>query len=130
MLQVAAAILLNEKSEIFIARRKEEKDLGGYWEFPGGKIEPGETAEICLKRELLEEFEIQAEIGNPFLQTTHQYPSKIVCIQSFFVTHLAGSFVLNDHDDYAFVKADQLLGYSLAPADMPIAKKLIKTITA
>jgi 8-oxo-dGTP diphosphatase len=65
--KVAAALLVND-NKILIAQRKSTDKLAGKWEFPGGKLEPGETLEECLKREMHEEFGIEVEVGEFFLQ--------------------------------------------------------------
>lgn len=124
MLEVTAAIFINESRQVLIALRKQGKDLAGYWEFPGGKIEPGETPENCLLRELQEEFSIEAEIIAPLMTHTYHYPARPVCIWSFTVRHLAGAFILHDHDALQWINIADLPGCRLAPADIAIAQKL------
>lgn len=126
MIYVTAAIFLSENAEVLIAQRSSDKDLPGLWEFPGGKIEPGESAESCLLRELNEEFSITAAIISPFLTNIHHYPDKTVCIYSFLVTHGSGHFELRAHQEIRYVPVKELLTYQLAPADLPIAEKLMR----
>ena len=77
MIEVTAAIL-EDGNKIMIARRGKGKHLAGFWEFPGGKIEQDETPEICLIRELKEEFEIDVSIGSYIGESVFKYPEKTI----------------------------------------------------
>lgn len=117
-IQVTAAII-KHKGQILIARRAPGKHLAGYWEFPGGKIEAGETAEACLGRELHEELGIQVQVGSFFMENLHHYGDKPVLLKAYFCDFKAGTIRLNDHDQYAWVSKDELGNYRFAPADLP-----------
>lgn len=121
MVNVAAAIIIND-SKILIAKRPASKFLGGYWEFPGGKIEAGESPENCLHRELAEELDITVKINTFLTEQTYDYGEFVVCLKVFLCTLVSKKIVLNDHDEYQWVKKDDLLSYKLAPADIPLVE--------
>lgn len=119
MVSVAAAIITHN-SKVLIAKRPMNKFLGGYWEFPGGKIEAGETPEICLRRELAEELAINVKINHYLTEQIFDYGQFVVCLKVFLCTLDGGEIKLNDHDEIKWVDKNQLLSYNLAPADIPL----------
>jgi 8-oxo-dGTP diphosphatase len=127
MIHVTAAILIQDE-KVFIARRRPGIKHAGKWEFPGGKIESGETPEQCLARELKEEFDITVEIGRFFTDTIYHYNRGPVKILSYYAKWLSGRLNLRDHDECNWVEAPSLLDYDLLPADVPIARKLMKNL--
>ncbi|QZY54929.1 8-oxo-dGTP diphosphatase MutT [Crassaminicella profunda] len=118
MIHVVAGILINEKEEILIAKRKEEKHLGGYWEFPGGKIEAGETPEQSLIRELKEEMHIEIKIKNYFGENVYEYQRGMIKLIAYTCEIVKGKIILTDHSEYKWVKKEDLNQYELAPADI------------
>ncbi len=123
MITVTAAII--EKDGLILAARKREGlHLGGYWEFPGGKLESNETPEQCLQRELKEEFSIRCEIGPLLGASIFDYGSKIVRLLGYHATHTGGSFKLTDHDKICWLAIDELSTVKWAPADIPLVIKL------
>jgi mutator protein MutT len=115
---VIAAVL--EKNElIFAARRKPGKHLAGYWEFPGGKLEEGETPEHCLARELHEELGISVKVGDYLGENTHDYGSKVIHLIAYRAALLGGEFELRDHDRMEWLPAHELPQLKWAPADLP-----------
>jgi 8-oxo-dGTP diphosphatase len=122
--QVVAAII-EKDSKILIARRKAHDTLGGKWEFPGGKIEPGETPERCLKRELKEEFGIESEIGALVSSTRFIYYLVPIELLAYRVRYVSGDIKINEHDEIAWVRAQDLESYDLVRADRPIAKAVL-----
>lgn len=123
MIQVAAGIL-SSNDRILIAKRKEGKHLGGYWEFPGGKIEGDDTPEETLVREFKEEFDVFIKVHAEFHQNVHHYDQKSIHLRTYWAEHLAGNFILRDHDELKWIHPSELMDYRLAPADIPIAEKL------
>lgn len=119
MIEVTAAIL-EEGNKIMIARRAQGKHLAGYWEFPGGKIEQDETPEICLTRELKEEFEIDVKIGKFIGESVFNYPNKTIKLIAFTGQIINGKMMLNDHDKIEWIKLEEINNYKLAPADLPL----------
>jgi 8-oxo-dGTP diphosphatase len=101
-----------------------EKKLAGFWEFPGGKVENGETPEACLARELKEELGIQTRVGDKFSENLYQYDHGRFCIVAYFVDCITGDPRPNVHDRLEWVKIDDLMGYKLLPADISIAESL------
>tara|TARA_Y100000590_G_C15446370_1_gene910913 strand:- start:62 stop:448 length:387 start_codon:yes stop_codon:yes gene_type:complete len=122
-LKVTAAVLEKE-GEYLIAKRKKNDILGGLWEFPGGKIEEGETAEECLKREIKEELNIIVEVNELILSKHHKYPKGCFELIAFKVKYISGEIILNEHDDYKWVPYEKLAMFNFLPADIPIIDKL------
>lgn len=89
-IQVAVGIVINDKGELLIAKRPEHWLGGGFWEFPGGKIEPNEDSQMAMKRELLEEVGIQVQQCNPLIQLTYIYPERKVTLNAWWVTAYLG----------------------------------------
>jgi mutator protein MutT len=75
---VVLAAVIERGGRFLVTRRLEQTHLAGYWEFPGGKCEPGESHEACLRRELAEELGVEADIGGEILSTEHAYPERTV----------------------------------------------------
>jgi 8-oxo-dGTP diphosphatase len=100
--------------------------LGGYWEFPGGKIEEGEDAETALTRELKEELGMEVQVKKYFGQNIHQYENFQIELVAYECDFVKASFKLTDHDEYKFVEPKELVQIKLAPADMPLTKMLIQ----
>jgi len=123
--QVTAA-LIKKGDRILLAQRKAGDRLGGKWEFPGGTIEPGETPEECLARELLEEFEITVEVGVFVAGNTFDYGDIIIELLGYETEYLRGEFKLLEHDQIHWVPVENILTYDLAEADIPIAKEMIR----
>ena len=124
MLEVAAAILSDAAGRVLIARRKAHKAQGGYWEFPGGKLEVGETAEACLQRELLEEMNLVIDEVKPFGVHEHDYGTVHIRLMACLAVVRGGEIQLIDHDAYRWVAVDELNTYDLAPADLPFVRML------
>ena len=124
IVRVTAAIL-EKDGKILIAQRKSEDDLfGGLWEFPGGKIEEGETPEECMARELKEELNIEVEVGELITSNKHKYPHGIFELLAYAVKHISGVFILHDHDEIKWVTIDEMTNFEFPPADTPIINYL------
>ena len=124
MVHVAAAVIENREGRVLIARRKPEISLGGYWEFPGGKIEEGETPAQCAARELHEEMDVRVETGDVISESTHDYGDKVVHLVAVRALLLGGHIRLHDHDDIRWVTVPEMGDYLFAPADEAIVERL------
>lgn len=124
MIDVAAAVIENREGRILIARRKPEISLGGYWEFPGGKIESGETAEECAVRELHEEMDVHIETGGAFAESVYDYGDKVIRLIAVRAVMVGGHMRLHDHDDIRWVSVNEMEDYLFAPADEEIVDLL------
>jgi 8-oxo-dGTP diphosphatase len=122
---VTAAILAKD-GRIIIAQRKRSDPLAGKWEFPGGKIEPGETPEACLARELKEEFAIDATIGKFLGSHVHRYEHICIELMAYRAYWVGGVLKMNDHKSFRWVAVDQLKAFDFAPADLPFVEGLEK----
>ncbi len=119
LINVVCGIIYN-KGKIFIARRNLEKSLGGYWEFPGGKVEIGEKFENALIRELEEELGMKVIIRKYLGSNEHKYENFYVNLIAYECEFVSATFKMTDHDEYKWVDIDILLQANLAPADIPI----------
>jgi mutator protein MutT len=122
-IQVAAALIVRE-GRYLIARRKAGVHLGGLWEFPGGKREPGESLEDCLRREIREELGVEITGLVPFQVLRHDYPEKAVELHFFRCSILSGLPRPLGCDDLQWVTPDDLPKFSLPPADRPLVDVL------
>ena len=123
--KIVAGAIIVENGRIFIACRPEGKTLAHQWEFPGGKQEPGETLPDCLRRELKEELNINAVIGEPFMVSTFEYDFAVIELHTFFVTvEVPDDIKSNEHEKTAWVLPCELKNYTFAPADVPVIEKL------
>lgn len=122
---VVAAIIENEKNEIFCALRSPQMTLPNYWEFPGGKIEDGETKEEALKREILEELGCQIEVFDHVEDTTYEYEKVIVRLETFMAKILCGVPELTEHAEMKWMPRTELKTLNWAPADIPAIEKLV-----
>ena len=109
-----------------LARRSPGENLGGFWEFPGGKVENGETPEECLARELYEELGILTRIGEKCAESSHQYDHGNFRIVAYLVEWIAGEPRPNVHDRLEWVEIDDIDGHQLLPADISIFASLRK----
>lgn len=124
-IDVVAGIIYNaDQSQILIALRSADKHQGNLWEFPGGKIEPSETSEQALMRELREELSITTLACKPYQKLDFDYPDKLVCLDIWEVTEFVGTPIGVEQQEIRWVRIDELSGYSFPAANLPIVKKL------
>ena len=124
MKDVSAGIIVRN-GKIFIAQRPEGKPLPNVWEFPGGKLEKGETHEQCLARELREELHIEAQIGEYLTENSHGYDFGTVHLCVYRVRSWKGDIALTAHDDMRWVPLKELATFpGFLPADIPVARAL------
>jgi 8-oxo-dGTP diphosphatase len=118
-LKVCAAVIV-QNAKILISRRPLEKPQGGLWEFPGGKLNSGETAEQALVRELKEELDIQIEVVDPLITVQHRYAWGEVLIMAYLCHWTAGEIKHLEIIDHAWVAPAELYTYNFLEADKPI----------
>lgn len=123
---VTAGILEREGS-VLLARRGTAGHLARKWEFPGGKIEPGETPEACLARELREELGIETRIGERVTVSRYDYGRGPIMLLAYRARIVAGEPQPREHEALAWVPVSLLLTYDLAAADIPIARCLMES---
>ena len=121
---IVTAAVIEKEGRILIARRKKGWRHAGKWEFPGGKIEPGETPEECQRRELREELAIEAEVGEFICSSTYAYPHATIQLLVYRASHVSGEFTLHDHQEIRWVLPDELLQYEFPEADKPVVDRL------
>jgi len=113
---VVTAAVIERDDRVLVTRRLEGTHLEGYWEFPGGKCEAGESLGACLRRELREELAVDAIIGGELLSTTHAYPERKVELH-FFSATIAGDPVAQIGQQMQWVRREDLATLALLPAD-------------
>ena len=121
---VAAAI--EKDGKIFCAQRPEGKSLGGYWEFPGGKLEEGESPEEALIREIHEELNSQIEIISFVNEASYDYDFGTVVMKTFHARLVSGNLDLLEHQDSAWLEPNRLKTLNWAPVDRPAVELLSK----
>ncbi|WP_405118926.1 Nudix family hydrolase [Pseudomonas leptonychotis] len=119
-IHVAAAVIRGKDGQILIAKRCDDKHQGGLWEFPGGKVEAGETAQAALARELEEELGILVTTARPLIQVRHDYPDKHVLLDVWDVSAFTGEPHGAEGQPLAWVSARQLSEYEFPAANRPI----------
>lgn len=120
---VTAAIMMEER-RVLIAKRRAVKSLTGGWEFPGGKVEEGESLEQCLAREMKEEFGIDVEVGAFFGESLYDYENGTIRLMAYWTRWMGGEISLNVHEEFRWVLPEELERYDFLPADIPLAEKL------
>lgn len=119
---IVVAALIEQDGKYLIARRSTgSEDVLGKWEFPGGKVEPNETEEHAIEREIKEEFDMDIKAIRFLTNNICEYPSKTVNLKLYECKHISGEFHLHDHSEYAFVDKNEIVNYDLCSADIPLA---------
>lgn len=129
---VAACALVDMDGRVLIAQRPEGKNLAGLWEFPGGKVEPGETPEVSLIRELKEELgiDVTAACLAPFTFASHTYGGEgdsdpwHLFMPLYICRRWSGTVEAREHADLAWVRPNRMRDYEMPPADVPLVAML------
>lgn len=123
MTEVAAAIIRNG-DRFMICRRPAHKARGLMWEFPGGKVEKGETKEQALIRECREELAVTLRVGDVFMEVTHEYSDITVRLTLFNAKIKEGTPQMLEHSDIRWITAKEIDEYTFCPADKEVLEKL------
>ena len=123
-LHVLVGLIGDEAGRWLVNQRRPGTDLAGFWEFPGGKRQPGETPLAALRRELSEELGIEVVAAEPWLTLVHDYPDKRVRLDVWRVLAYRGAITAREAQLLDWVPADRLERLPLLPADLPIVAAL------
>ncbi len=118
-MDVAAAVIIKE-GKILIAKRKE-----GKWEFPGGRIERGETVEECLKREIEEELAVKLKNIRSFVTVKHTYPFGEITLHVFTASYV-GDILPKEHEEIRWIGVDEINDFDFMEADKKVVEKIIE----
>ncbi len=122
-IDVTAAII-EKDGKFLIAKRAKGKHMEYKWEFPGGKIEDGESPEECLQRELQEEFGIATVIKNFVAESVFDYGDKTIRLLGYKAEYISGDFKLTVHEEVQWVSVDKFKEFDFAEADIPLIEKI------
>lgn len=125
-IDVVGAVIENERGEVLCALRSERMSLPGYWEFPGGKIEPGEEPRETLRREIREELGCEIDVGELVADATHAYPTVQVRLRTYRARLAGGQPAPAEHEQLLWLPLSQLPTLNWAPADLPTLDVLLR----
>lgn len=127
-LDVVGAVIFRKASEVLAFRRKAHDPGAGQWEFPGGKIETGESPEQALEREILEELGVSGKCLRALGSLVHDYPQRSIRLSLFLFSPASWNFSLSDHDGLVWVDREQSKGLEWAAADVPWLEKVFTAV--
>jgi len=123
-IHVVAGVLRDTRGRILLARRTEGRDLAGAWEFPGGKVEPGELASEALARELFEELGIRIGKAEPLISVPQHYLNKSIVLDVYTILSFTGKPTGREKQALAWSPLEKLISYPMPPADKPVVAAL------
>ena len=124
---MGAAIIFHQ-GNVLISQRDDDAHLSRCWEFPGGKREGNESFEDCIRREILEELNVEVEVRNLFDTVEHEYDEKIVLLKFFSCQYLRGQAKALGCRQFQWVSLSQLPSFTFPAANEPIIRKLLQTL--
>ena len=124
-IEVVAAVIKDGNGKIFCAKRNDKGETAHKWEFPGGKIEQGETKEEALIREIKEELSAEIIVRDYITTVTHQYQSFHITMYAYYAEVVCGELVLSEHTDFRWLDKKEFECLDWAEADKPILKEIL-----
>lgn len=124
-MHVAVGVIMNNNQDILLAKRPDTLHQGGKWEFPGGKVEQGETVTEALKRELKEEVNLTLTSSTPFMEISHDYPDKQVLLDIQLVNQFEGEATGLENQQIRWVTKADLVNYEFPEANHAILEKIL-----
>lgn len=121
--------IIEQDGFVLAAQRSAAMSLPLKWEFPGGKIDPGESPEDCLRRELLEEMGIRVSLGKGLPASTHHYPTFAVTLHPFLCSIESGEIVLHEHAAITWLPPEELQTLDWAEADLPVIEAYLAELS-
>ena len=118
--------IIEQNRHVLITQRSETMPLPLLWEFPGGKVNVGETEEACLKREIKEELNLTIELQQRLTPVQHFNGSKTILLIPYICRLVAGKLTLAEHKDYRWAKPEELRGFTWCPADVPVVEEYLQ----
>lgn len=128
-IDVVGGVLINEKGEILCALRSQTMSSPGMWEFPGGKIETGETPQQSLQREIQEELAVEIEVGELVEDVVHEYPDVRVHLLTYYAKITKGLPIAREHEKLDWRPVEELSKLDWAPADIPTVNRIFNRFT-
>lgn len=128
-IEVAIAVII-QNGQLLVTRRKEEVHLPGFWEFPGGKRDPGESLEACLLREVEEELGATVEIERLLWERSHAYPDRTVVLHAYRCRLLSGDLKPLASQELKWIQPEWLLSLPFPEANRPLLEKLAKELSS
>ncbi len=127
MTVIVVAAIIRRNGKILITRRGSDVHLGGLWEFPGGKVESGESLQQALKREIFEEVGLNVDVLHEFFSVEHSYPTKNVQLHFFDCAIKAGEPEAKQVADIKWISISEFTDFDFPPADFGLIQKLQET---
>ncbi|WP_082008664.1 (deoxy)nucleoside triphosphate pyrophosphohydrolase [Photobacterium gaetbulicola] len=123
---LVVAGVIEKQGRFLLTQRFDHASQGGLWEFPGGKVEAGESEAQALERELFEELAIETTTGAFLADSVFDYGDKVIHLKGYLTHWVSGELVLHSHQDAKWVEQGEINRYSLCPADYPIVDALVR----
>jgi 8-oxo-dGTP diphosphatase len=121
---LVTAALIRDERKILIAQRGRTQRFGHQWEFPGGKLQSGETVEHCCRREILEELNLEIRVEELFCTVHHSYPDFQIELLAFWCTITGGSLTVREHEQVRWVTVEEMGQYDFVGADLRVIAAL------